>query len=408
MDLQNLKETYPKLISHLKDYGYINKYVRDVERDIKHILRTPTEYESYADIYLKYVKLRYSKIYLEYKKRILGAIENFDKFELYPGCNRQYKRFNAKAYDTLSDEFKHIVDRYQSAVRGSELKESTILTRSSNIASFFSSLQKEGIYSLNMISEKAVLKVFTGLDGKLNKSSSYKKNLELIFKDCVSIFPNEGYEKVISYLPPLRRRRKNIQYLTEEEAISVKTALTTKMNGLPLRDKAIGLLALHTGIRGCDIAGLTVASINWERDHICFNQQKTGNPLQLKLTAVIGNAIYDYIANERPKVNTPEIFISTMRPYGRLSRGCMKHIAARIMRVAKIRENPDDRKGFHIFRHRLATKLLNNGTPKPIISEVLGHLSPNSLNHYLSADFKRLKECALSVDIFPLRKGVLK
>jgi len=284
------------------------------------------------------------------------------------------------------------------------LKESTIYSKAISASTFLASLQKEGIYNLKMISEKAVLNVFAGLDGNLPKGVAYKRNVEIVFKTCASIFPTGVYEKVIAFLPPLRNSRKNIQYLTEEEVMSVKIALTTPNNNLSLRDKAIGLLALHTGMRCGDIAGLTIDSIDWERDRICIRQQKTANPLQLELTAVIGNAIYDYLASERPKVDIPEIFITVSRPFNRFKKGSVSRIAGGIMKVAKIRENSGDRKGFHIFRHRLATKLLSNGISNPVISGVLGHFSPRSLDTYLSADFKRLKECAISVEKFSLRK----
>jgi hypothetical protein len=49
---------------------------------------------------------------------------------------------------------------------------------------------------------------------------------------------------------------------------------------------------------------------------------------------------------------------------------------------------------------------LGNGVPQPVISRTLGHTSPNSLEAYLSADFKHLKECALSIEGFPVSEGV--
>ena len=76
------------------------------------------------------------------------------------------------------------------------------------------------------------------------------------------------------------------------------------------------------------------------------------------------------------------------------------------MSAAKIRIKAGDRKGLHIFRHYLATTLLGNGIPQPVISQILGHSSHDSINAYLSADFPHLKECALSVECFPLRKEV--
>jgi len=51
--------------------------------------------------------------------------------------------------------------------------------------------------------------------------------------------------------------------------------------------------------------------------------------------------------------------------------------------------------------------MLENGVARPVISKILGHTSPDSLEPYLMADFKHLKDCALSVEAFPIREEVL-
>jgi len=82
-------------------------------------------------------------------------------------------------------------------------------------------------------------------------------------------------------------------------------------------------------------------------------------------------------------------------------------VAVKIFKAAGIRQLRGDRKGFHIFRHHLATALLGNGVPQPVISRTLGHSSPNSLEPYLSADFAHLKECSMSIERFPVPEEVL-
>jgi site-specific recombinase XerD len=44
----------------------------------------------------------------------------------------------------------------------------------------------------------------------------------------------------------------------------------------------------------------------------------------------------------------------------------------------------------------LASSLLANGTPLPVISEILGHMDPKSTAVYLRTDMDQLKECALN------------
>ena len=210
----------------------------------------------------------------------------------------------------------------------------------------------------------------------------------------------------MAFLPALRETRKNVQYLRPEEIKKVKVTLAGSKSKLSLRDKAIGILALYTGLRGCDIAGLTLDSIDWDMDLIRITQKKTEFPFKLPLTAVVGNAIYDYLTQERPCVESRYLFVSQSKPYKRLNGRSMGNIAVKIFKVSGIRQSKGDRKGFHIFRHHLATALLSNGVPQTVISRTLGHSSPNSLEPYLSADFVHLKECSLSIESFPVPKEV--
>lgn len=66
------------------------------------------------------------------------------------------------------------------------------------------------------------------------------------------------------------------------------------------RTRAIVLLALRLGLRDSDICNLTFQAIDWKDDKIRLLQKKTGEPLVLPLLPDIGNALMDYILNDRP------------------------------------------------------------------------------------------------------------
>jgi integrase len=299
-----------------------------------------------------------------------------------------------------------VIDKYCESEKDRGKKETTIYTESHNATTFLLALHQNGMDSFNKITESAVREFFFQ-NGEHCRNYSYKKNISAVFKSCIPFFPKDTCTRILSYLPALRQKRKNIQYLFAEEVSQIKAVLTDSNSIIVLRDKAIGLLALYTGLRSCDIAGLTVDNIDWANDLIHIRQQKTDIPLEIPLTATVGNAIYDYLMLERPQSGLPEIFLSLSIPYARLNSSSLGNIAIKIMTTAKIRTNPGDRKGFHIFRHYLATALLGNDVSQPVISRILGHTSPDSINPYLSADFPHLKECALSIECFPLRKEVL-
>jgi integrase len=272
-------------------------------------------------------------------------------------------------------------------------------------ANFLYALQCAEIGTVTGITQKSVIAAFMNEDGTLRWGHSFKKALAVVFKANMSANP-ELFTRLIAYLPDLRETRRNIQYLTDEEVDEVKRALTEQNSELSLRDKAIGTLALNYGLRCCDIVALNLGNIDLKGEKINIRQQKTAAPLELPLTTAVGNAIFDYATLERPESDCEYIFLSEHRPFGRLASGSLGNIARKIMNVAGIRRNAGDRRGFHIFRHRLATKLLGNGVAQPVISRIAGHTSPDSLESYLSADFKHLKECAINIDRFPLPKGV--
>lgn len=408
MNVQNLRDNYPKLISYMKANDYSETYVESIKREIKRILANgdSKQWSCYTDVYIDYTKELQSPDTLRNKRTIIGAIEQFDVYGRYPDGRRRHELFERGSYPLLIPEFKSLIDLYCEVEkkRGAK-KPTTIYTESHNASTFFLSLQQKGISNLEKITEEAVLSIFLSPDETVLRSCSYKKNIAAVLKACIPYHP-ETCPRLLAFLPALRETRKNIQYLTSEEFQKIKEALTDDENLLTLRDRAIGILVLYTGLRGCDIAGLTFDSIDWKRDIIFIRQQKTDNPLELPLTAVVGNAIYDYLSSERPHTESRYIFISQRKPFSRLKNRSIGNVAVRIMNTAGIRQSKGDRKGFHIFHHHLATALLGNGVPQPVISRTLGHTSPDSLESYLRADFPHLKECAISIERFPVPKEV--
>lgn len=403
MNIQNLRVNYPKLISYMETNGYSKSYVDSFKREIKNILTMENleEYSSYTDLYLNSSKASSHPTCLRQKRTIIGAIEQFDIHGRYPDRRHRHGLFDRGSYHLLSTEFQSVIDFYRKVESKRGKKPATINTEFRSASSFFLSLQKQGIYRLGDATEVSVLSIFMSSDQVQLKSCSYKKNVTAVLKACIDIYP-DTCPLILSFLPALREIRKNIQYLTAEEINKFKEALINHNNSLTLGDRAIGMLALRTGMRCCDIAGLTLDSIVWRRDLITIRQQKTQILLELPLTAIVGNAIYDYLIKERPKTECSHLFVTQNRPHTRLKSGSVGNVAARIMKAADIRQSRGDRKGLHIFRHHLATALLGHGVPQPVISRTLGHSSPSSLEPYLRANFPHLKECAIDIARYPV------
>lgn len=398
-----MRDTYPLLLSYMEAESYSKQYIQYIEKDILWIINESSHYawRSYDDIYQTYVDKWSNKTTLNHKKRRLLVIERFDLESKMPnGLKHAHK---SSAYDFLSAEFKDFIDIYRN-LEGLGYSKIHLKRMSYMVCSFFLELQHKGVNSFELITEESVLDIFSS-HGKIQRSYHFKYAIEFAFKRCLSFYGDGICSKILSYLPALPHIKKNVQYLTEEEMRWIKSVLEEDTT-LSLQNKAICLLALYTGMRSSDICSLTFKSIDWDNDLIRIKQQKTGAALVLPLRAVVGNAIFDYITKERPKSSADTIFLTVNAPYRRLHSSNLNAICVSIMEKAGIRQNPGDRKGMHLFRHYLATSLLGHGVEQPIISSTLGHQSPNSLAPYLSADFTHLKECALNIERFPVRKEV--
>ena len=403
MDLRNLRATYPLLLSYMETESYSKQYIQYIEKDILWIINESSHYawRSYDDIYQTYVDKWSNKTTLNHKKRRLLVIERFDLESKMPNGLKHAPK--SSAYDSLSAEFKDFIDTYRN-LEGLGYSKKYLKNTSYMVCSFLLDLQNKGVNSFKSVTEESVLDVFSS-DGKICRSYNFKYTVEFAFKTCLPFYGDGICSRMLSYLPALPHVKKNVQYLTKEEMWRIKSVLE-KDTTLSLQNKAICLLTLYTGMRSSDICSLTFKSIDWDNDLIRIKQQKTDAALVLPLRAVVGNAIFDYITKERPKSSADTIFLTVNAPYRRLHSSNLNAICVSIMGKAGIRQNPGDRKGMHLFRHYLATSLLGYGVEQPIISSTLGHQSPSSLAPYLSADFTHLKECALNIERFPVRKEV--
>ena len=404
MNFINLQSHYHKLLDYLKKEGYTESYIQRVRKNIQWILKNEKQntWESYIDIYHDRVHKLESKQNKKNHRIAFGAIQRFDLYGEYPDRRRIKNSFIKRgAYHQLIPEFKEIIDFYKQSPEVSHLKESSIKASVSGASSFFYEMQNRGINHLDCISEKDTLSFFLDSEGNITKSSGYKNQIAAVFKAAIDFKENEC-KLLLAYLPKMRRKRKNIQFLTQEEVESIHSLIDDEKSKLSLRDRAIGKLLFFTGIRACDIANLKLEDINWETDEIYISQQKTDHPLVLPLTATVGNSIYDYLVNERPINDDNHLFLGSVYPHYSFEAGAVYYQAGKIYKEAGIRQNKGDKRGTHLFRHHVATSFLGSGISRPIISQTLGHASPKSLDSYLHADFVHLKKCALSIEKFPV------
>jgi len=179
----------------------------------------------------------------------------------------------------------------------------------------------------------------------------------------------------------------------DEEAVA-----STCCNGLVrLRDAAITLLALTTGMRACDIVNLEMTDIDWHGLTMSVTQQKTGNLLTVPMVPALADALAAYLLEDRPDADCPNVFVRTKAPHTPFRDHAAIYAATeRVFKAAGV-----EGAGTLLLRHNAASRMLRSHAGLPVISAVLGHADPDTTNGYMEADAERMRACVL-----PLPKGV--
>jgi integrase len=338
-------------------------------------------------------------------RHILGVIEKFDVYGIYHTKGRRCGLGKLLPYETLNPDYKKLIDRYESVLRRSGLRDTTITSEIHAAVSFLKNLNDSGVYSLSLVNEDDVHKMF--YDGnKTLRGYDFSFGVRRFMLKMERVIGKEHCHRIIAYLPKSVKVHKPYHAMTDEEFKKLESALQDKTNGISLRDRAIVTLALYTGLRNSDIVSLKFENIDWNNNKISLVQSKTLTPLTLPLRPIIGNALYDYIKEERPNSKSPYIFLSTRKGRLKMSPTGLPVLSYKVFNVAGIRIN-GEKKGLHLLRHRVATSLINNGHESPIVMSVLGHTVPLAVDYYLESDYKKLKECGLDINQWYIRKEVL-
>ena len=256
--------------------------------------------------------------------------------------------------------------------------------------------------NIGSVSEFATMKpeqlqrMLVFLSGKLNLNS--RGTIFPIIRQILTYLYAAGFVPMDysgMVLTPAYQRMHLRPYITAED----EGKLYLAMKEAPLRTRAMMRLALRLGLRDVDICNLLFSQIDWKNDQIILEQEKTGMTLCLPLLEDVGNAIMDYIMNERPEAahDCPYVFVREQAPFKKLE--SMYMVCSRLFAKADIKPVNRDSKGPHVCRYTLTHKLLLNKVPHQVVTDTLGHISKESDKPYLSMEEQMLRECPLNLSM---------
>lgn len=411
MNLDKLRKNYPKLIEYMKSAKMCTTTCNNTEKMIKDILSHKGEFSSYQEYYQKFIdedglNAKSANMKFAAHRTLLYRIWAFDEYDHFPDGFKFSKIVHPDIeYQNLNEFFKSIVDKIVKNEEINLLTKDTINRERKIAIHFFLNAQNQGADNFNNITPNMVTSFFIK-DGKIIRGNSSASILKKLLRAFVEEFP------ILKILLNYIATRKDVVHLTElisdNEIKKAKNVLNSKNNEkISLRDKAVVAIALYTGMRGSDIANLTLDNIDWGNDRINISQSKTKQKLTLPLIPSLGNILYDYIVNERPKnTNSRKLFFNMKDQRKELKADNIAALTHTFM--GKLCNKRYSSKGLRVLRHRLASKLLELGTEPAVISSILGHAEPRTLNKYIDLDIENLRSCALDVSIYPVAEEVYK
>jgi site-specific recombinase XerD len=144
----------------------------------------------------------------------------------------------------------------------------------------------------------------------------------------------------------------------------------------PLRDRAIIVVLLDTGIRANELCQLKV--IDFANDHLHIVFGKNDKEREVPLCPMTRRAIQEYLKHERAGVMPTDRLFTTFddKP---LDRNSALRIMRRIARRAGVAQP-----GLHRFRHTFAITFLRNGGDIYSLKAILGHESLDMVERYLA------------------------
>lgn len=329
-----------------------------------------------------------------------NALRAMNVLEYYSKTEKIYIRFPLADPAPIDNRLTPAVERFVLWMRENGYAETTIHTHERVARRFLDSAASYGLEDTASLDASHISNFIMEITGHRGKVSYELNSLRVFFR---YLHRNGMTTKNPGLFIPASNRlriREHLPAVWKEEDVSAILQCVDRGNPVGKRDYAMILLAVRLGLRGSDIKKLCFSDIDWEKETLTVTQQKTKELLILPLTNEIGMALIDYLREGRPVSSEPHVFLALRAPYQPLSRDNHLHqVLNKYIRRSGIVLYADQAHGMHSLRHTLASALLEQGTPLPVISGILGHRDSNTTMEYLRISVEQLRSCTLEMEV---------
>lgn len=148
------------------------------------------------------------------------------------------------------------------------------------------------------------------------------------------------------------------------------------------RDRAALMLMWSLALRAGDIASLDLIDIDWSEARIRF-AGKNKREIWLPLMQDVGDALIDYLKNERPDIDCTRVFVKGIAPSGPINSNTVSAIVSRAINRTGIKSAAS---GVHLIRRSAATDMLRQEATLAQIGSILRHENLQTTQLYAKVD----------------------
>ncbi len=200
---------------------------------------------------------------------------------------------------------------------------------------------------------------------------------------------------------PARNFRLPTHILSVQEVETTLNLPDTK-DPLGFRDRAMLETFYSTGLRRMEIAHLLIRDIDFSRGVLLVRQGKGNKDRYTPVGQRALSWVSKYLEDARPKlvsgVDDGQLFLT--RTGKGFSPAVLGHLVRRYLRLGA----PDKKGSAHLFRHTMATMMLDNGADLRYVQEMLGHAKLSTTQIYTHVAINKLK--AIHTATHPAEKTI--